>query len=105
MDPIERKMRQEAANRVVVRASSEDIARMEMAFEWLRELRGVDSGMAVVVTFWALRTARGRSIRQLCKEKHWSVSTFYRKRENGLLHLTYSLNVRGVPVFQVAEAA
>jgi hypothetical protein len=37
---------------------------MEKAFDWLRELRAVDSGMALVTSLWALRTARRKSVRQ-----------------------------------------
>jgi hypothetical protein len=36
IDPIERKMREEAANRTVIHASGADITHMEAAFEWLR---------------------------------------------------------------------
>jgi hypothetical protein len=44
----------------VIRPSAAEITHMEMAFEWLSELRVEDSGMALVTTLWALRTARGQ---------------------------------------------
>jgi hypothetical protein len=47
---------------------------------WPRELRDVNTGMALVTTLWALRSARGRSIKKLCTEKQWAPHTFFRKR-------------------------
>ena len=99
IDPIERKMREEAANRTIIHATAEDITHMEIALGWLRELRGHDTGMASVTTFWALRTAQGRSIKRLCAEKHWAPRTFFRKREKALCMLAANLNSRGVAVF------
>ena len=72
---------------------------MEGAFEWLRELRAQDSGMALVTILWALRAARGRSIRALCAEKQWAPHTFFRKRAKALAIVAQALNARGVPVF------
>jgi hypothetical protein len=66
LEESERRTRQQAANRTVIRPSAAEITHMEMAFEWLSELRVEDSGMALVTTLWALRTARGRSIKKLC---------------------------------------
>ena len=86
-------------NRTVIRPTAVEIQRMETAFEWLRELREVDSGMALVTTLWALRSARGRSIKKLCAEKQWAPHTFFRKRAKALETLAQILNARGVPVF------
>jgi hypothetical protein len=72
---------------------------MEAALEWLRQLRDVDSGMALVTTLWALRSSRGRSIKKLCEEKQWAPHTFFRKRAKALETLAQTLNARGVPVF------
>jgi hypothetical protein len=55
--------------------------------------------MALVTTLWALRTARGRSIKKLCAEKKWAPHTFFRKRAKALASLAAVLNARGVPVF------
>lgn len=99
LEESERKARERAMNRTVIRPSAVEIQRMEMAFEWLRELREVDSGMALVTTLWALRSARHRSIKKLCEEKQWAPHTFFRKRAKALESLAQSLNARAVPVF------
>ena len=49
----ERRSRDIAQNRTILRPSSAEIAEMEAAFDWLRELRAVDSGMALVASLWA----------------------------------------------------
>jgi hypothetical protein len=95
----ERLERQRAANRTIIRPTSREITQMEAAFDWLRELRAADSGMALVTSLWAMRAARGRSVKALCAEKKWAPHTFYRKRAKALSHLAVSLNARGVPVF------
>ena len=76
---------------------------MEAAFDWLRELRVEDSGMALVTTLWALRTAQGRSIKRLCHEKKWAPRTFWRKRAKALCMLAASLNARAVLVWEVCQ--
>ena len=92
-------MRDAASNRTNLRPTSLEIAQMEAAFDWLRELRAVDTGMALVTTLWALRAARRRSVKALCVEKKWAPHTFYRKRSKALTHLAASLNARSVLVF------
>jgi hypothetical protein len=99
LEENERRTRQQAANRTVIRPSAADITHMETAFTWLSELRVEDSGMALVTTLWALRAARGRSIKKLCAEKHWAPHTFFRKRAKALAIVAQALNARGVPVF------
>jgi hypothetical protein len=99
LDESERRARERASNRVVIRPTAGEIAKMEAAFEWLRELRLLDSGMALVATLWALRTARGKSIKALCLEKRWAPHTFFRKRSKALTSLAEMLNARGAPVF------
>jgi hypothetical protein len=99
LDESERRDRQRASNRVVVRPTAVEIAQMEAAFEWLRELRLQDPGMALVTTLWALRSARGRSIKRLCAERQWPSHTFFRKRAKALTSLAEMLNARGVPIF------
>jgi hypothetical protein len=95
----ERRARQSVPNRTVIRPTAIEIQRMEGAFEWLRELRDVDTGMALVTTLWALRSARGRSIKKLCTEKQWAPHTFFRKRAKALASPSQMLNARGKPVF------
>lgn len=99
LDESERKERERAGNRTMIRPTSLEIAQMEAAFDWLRELRAADSGMALVTSLWALRAARGRSVKALCAEKKWAPHTFYRKRAKALSHLAAWLNARSVPVF------
>jgi hypothetical protein len=99
LEESERRTRQQAANRTVIRPSAAEITHMETAFEWLSELRVEDSGMALVTTLWAMRSARGRSIKKLCAEKHWAPHTFFRKRAKALAILAEMLNARGMPVF------
>ena len=95
----ERRARQDVANRTVIRPTALEIQRMDTALEWLRELRDLDTGMALVTTLWALRSARGRSIKKLCIEKQWAPHTFFRKRAKALASLADMLNARGSPVF------
>jgi hypothetical protein len=99
LEESERRTRQQAANRTIIRPTAAEISHMEMAFEWLSELRVADSGMALVTTLWALRAARGKSIKKLCAEKRWPPHTFFRKRAKALASLAAVLNARGVPVF------
>ncbi len=99
IEDSERRDREAAINRTNLRPTSLEIAQMEAAFDWLRELRAVDSGMALVTSLWALRAARGRSVRALCRDKKWAPHTFYRKRAKALAHLAEWLNARRVPVF------
>lgn len=99
LSDAEKRTRDAAQNFTVLRPSSAEIAEMEAAFDWLRELRAVDSGMALVTSLWAVRTARRKSVRRLCAEKKWAPHTFYRKRAKALGFLAELLNSRNVPVF------
>jgi hypothetical protein len=99
LEESERRARARAYNRAVIRPSAAEIQQMETAFEWLRELRDMDTGMALVTTLWALRSARRRSIKKLCEEKQWAPHTFFRKRAKALETLAQVLNARGAPVF------
>ncbi len=99
LDIEERRTREIVQNRSILRPTSVDIAEMEIALDWLRELRQSDSGMALVASFWALYSARRRSLRQLCAQKHWAPHTFYRKRAKALAYLAEWLNAHYVPVF------
>lgn len=99
LDEAERRSRAASLNRARIRPTSADIAQMDAAFDWLRELRAEDSGMALVATLWALRAARGRSVKALCQEKKWAPHTFYRKRAKALAFLATALNVRNAIVF------
>ena len=99
IDEGERRDREDAINRTNLRPTSLEIAQMEAAFDWPRELRAIDTGMALVTSLWALRAARGRSVKALCRDKKWAPHTFYRKRAKALTHLAEWLNARGVLVF------
>ncbi len=99
LEDSERQMRQQISNRVVIRPTATEIAQMDAAFEWLRALRAIDAGMAIVTTLWALRTARRRSIKALCAEKQWPPHTFFRKKAKALANIAHMLNARGVPIF------
>ena len=95
----ERREREAQRNSLAQRPSGRDIDRMDIALEWLRELRGVDPGLALVTSLWALRTARRRSVRALCREKGWAPATLYKLRSRALDHLATALNGRGAAVF------
>ena len=99
MDERDRRARDAASNRTNLRPTSLEIAQMDAAFDWLRELRAMDSGMALVTSLWALRVARRRSVKALCSEKKWAPHTFYRKRAKALTYLAEWLNARNVLVF------
>lgn len=99
LDMSERRSREIAQNWSILRPTSAEIAEMDMAFDWLRELRRIDSGMALVTSLWALCSARHRSLRRLCAQKHWAPHTFYRKRAKALAYLADWLNARNLPVF------
>lgn len=99
IDSSERRSRDAASDRTTLRPTSIEITQMDAVFDWLRELRTVDTGMALVTSLWALRAARGRSVKALCIEKKWAPHTFYRKRAKALTHLATWLNARGILVF------
>jgi hypothetical protein len=98
LEESERRTRQQDANRIRIRPSAAEITQMEVAFAWLTVLRIEDEAMALIVTLWAMRTARGQSIKRLCAEKHWVQYTFFRKRAKALRFLVNLLNARGSPV-------
>jgi hypothetical protein len=98
LEESERRTRQQDANRIRIRPSAAEITQMEVAFAWLTVLRVEDEAMAIIVTFWAMRTARGQSIKRLCAEKRWAQYTFFRKRAKALRFLVNLLNARGAPV-------
>jgi hypothetical protein len=83
----------------LLRPTGAEIKEMDVVLEWLRALREIDSGMALVTTLWAYRAARHRSIKALCKERKWAPHTFYRKRAKALEHLAATLNAKHVSVF------
>lgn len=92
----ERDMRQ---NSLASRPSGAEIDRMDRALEWLRDLRAKDPALALVTSLWALRAARGRSVRALCRERGWAPATLYKLRGRALDHLAALLTARGTPVF------
>lgn len=99
LEESERRTRQQAANRTVITPSAIEITQMEWVFGWLQELRCVDTAMASMMTLWALRAARGQSIKRLCYEKHWAPRTLWRKRAKALVMIAERLNLRAARVF------
>ena len=95
----ERRERADRQHLLALRPDGVAITRMDTALEWLRDLRAIDSGLALVTSFWALRAARRRSVRALCREKGWVPATFYKLRGRALARLADELNRRGVAVF------
>jgi hypothetical protein len=95
----ERRERADLRNRALLRPTGADISRMEAALEWLRDLRTADSGLALVTSLWALRAARNRSVRALCREKGWAPATFYKLRAKALEQVAAGLNAKGAAVF------
>ena len=95
----ERRERNALRNTLMLRPDGAAIARMDAALEWLRDLRGIDPGLALVTSLWALRAARRRSLRALCREKGWAPGTFYKLRARALDTLAARLRARGVAVF------
>ena len=89
----------ERQNVLSLRPDGAAIARMDLALEWLRDLRAIDPGLALVTSYWALRAARHRSVRALCREKGWVPATFYKLRARALARLADDLNRRGDTVF------
>jgi hypothetical protein len=95
----ERRARDARRNALAFRPCGLEIARMDLALDWLRALRAHDPDMAAMVSVWALRAARRRSIRAICREMGWKPSTFYYQRALALDHIAGDLNARGTPVF------
>jgi hypothetical protein len=94
----ERDARALARNELAFRPSPTEIARMETALDWLRELRLIDPGLALIATLWAYRAARGGSLKKLCRERSWAPHMFYRKRSKALDCIAAALNAQGLPV-------
>lgn len=96
----ERREREALRNELTLRRpSGRDLDRMDRALDWLRELRDFDPGVALVTSLWALRAARHRSVRALCREKGWAPATLYKLRGRALDHLAATLNARGAAVW------
>lgn len=94
----ERRERDARRNAAGLRPLPGDIARMDEALEWLRNLRGTDVDLAAAVTLWGLRAARRRSVRSLCAERGWLPQTFYRNRAAALTAIAATLNACGLSV-------
>jgi hypothetical protein len=95
----EKRERMDLRNRALLRPTGAEIGRMEAALDWLRDLRAIDSGLALVTSLWAIRAARNRSVRALCREKGWAPATFYKLRAKALDRVSAGLNARGAAVF------
>lgn len=95
----EREARANARNELAFRPSPADITQMDMTLEWLRDLRLIDADLALVLTLWAYRSARGGSLKKLCLERDWAPHTFYRQRTKALQCIAEALNGRGAPTF------
>lgn len=95
----ERRERMAIRNQALLRPTGAELARMDLALDWLRDLRAADSGLALVTSLWAMRAARRRSVRKLCREKGWAPATFYKLRAKALDWIAAELNGRGAAVF------
>ena len=95
----ERRERDARRNVLAFRPDGAAIARMDVVLDWLRDLRAVDPDLALLLSLWALRAARRRSVRALCREQGWMPATFYNLRRRALDWLAALLNGRGVGVF------
>ncbi|MGH6877542.1 MAG: hypothetical protein ACREHV_09225, partial [Rhizomicrobium sp.] len=85
--------------RAALMPSRLEISRMERAFEWLRELRRQDAGLALQLMFWAQWMARRRSIRRLCIGKRWAPSTFFKRTMAAKKSIARRLNLDGDAVY------
>ena len=83
---------------LALRPSGRAIDRMDQALDWLRELRGREAELALLATLWAHRTARGRSLRRLCRERGWVPQTFYKRRARALESVAVALTRSGTAV-------
>ena len=83
---------------IALRPSGAAIDRMDHALEWLRALRALEPELAITVTLWAHRLARGRSMRRLCRERGWTPQAFYKRRRLALEAIADALRRRGEPV-------
>ena len=95
----ERRERERRQNDLAFRPSGGEIARMDAALDWLRDLRGRDPDLALLVTLWAYRTVRRRPLRALAQELGISPPTFYKRRDRALAWLAETLEAQAVPVF------
>ena len=83
---------------LALRPRGRDIDRMDRALEWLRLLRADNPELALIVTLWAHRLARGRSLRALCRERGWTPQTFHARKTRALRAIGAALETRGEPV-------
>ena len=95
----ERRDRDAKRNALAFRPSGTAIAQMDVALDWLRALRDHQANLALVMSFWALRAARRRSVRAICREMGWKPPTFYYQRKLALGFLADMLNRQGATVF------
>jgi hypothetical protein len=95
----ERKERDKRRNALAFTPTGAEIARMDVVLDWLRLLREHDASLATIIALWALRAARRRSVRAICRELGMKPPTFYYQRRVALEHLTAALNAKGVAVF------
>ena len=86
-------------NNVRIRPSAVELQQMDAAFDWLRQLREFDEGFAVQLVAWTVRSAKGKSVRDLCKERGWSFQNFYRRIGKGKSWISDRLNSTSSPVF------
>jgi hypothetical protein len=94
----ERRARDARRNALACRPDGTEIARMDVALDWLRALRAHNGELAMVISFWALQAARRRSVRAICREFGWKPSTFYYQRNLALVFLAEALNKKGTAV-------
>jgi hypothetical protein len=95
----ERRARAEQRHALAFRPTGAEIAQMDKVLDWLRCLRQETAELALVLSLWAVRAARRRSVRAICREMGWTSSTFYYQRACALERISAELNRRATPVF------
>lgn len=84
LSEAEQRDRQRERHRTVGRATGEDLRRLDIVFDWLRELHRADEELCRVVQTWARLRASGRSVKDWCRDNPLSFQAFYRRRDKGL---------------------
>jgi Domain of unknown function (DUF6362) len=72
-----------------------EISRMEETIGWLLYLPEAERKC---LWAWAAAAAGGKPIRKVLRKHGWTITTFYRHRNNGLARIAKRLNQQGVQV-------
>lgn len=95
----ERRERDARQNFVKDRPTSQDIARMEKCTSWLVDLRQQSQELGMILTRWVICKCRDHSVKDMCREKGYALTSFYRQRDRACEMIVERLNCRVVPVF------